>query len=301
VPVQAIVYEKYGSPSVLQLRDVERPVPAEGEVLIRVRAASVNPLDWHFLTGRPLVIRMFAGLLRPKQPILGADVAGTVEAVGSGITTLHPGDEVFGTTGASGSFAEYAAIRAAAAPVAALTALQGLRDKGGLRAGQRALVIGASGGVGTYAVQIAKALGADVAGVCSARNMELVRSLGADRVLDYGRDDFARESARYDVILDLVGNRSLGDCRRALAATGIYVAIAGAPSRTLWMSLTGGKRMVSMITRPNEADLLVIRDLLDSRKVRSVIDRRYPLSKAAEAVRYVGEKHSRGKVVLTIG
>jgi NADPH:quinone reductase-like Zn-dependent oxidoreductase len=313
--LKAIVYENYGAPSVLRLREIEKPAPLEGEVLIRVRAASVNPLDWHFLTGRPLVVRMFAGLLRPKHPILGADISGSIEAVGSGVRTLHAGDDVFGTTGASGSFAEYAAIRegrltrkpanvgfdeAAAAPVAALTALQGLRDKGGLRGGQRVLILGASGGVGTYAVQIAKSFGAHVTGVCSGRNVDLVRCLGADRVLGYDRDDFARESATYDVILDLVGKRSLADCKRALAEAGVYIAIAGAPSRTLWMSLTGGKRMVSMITRPNQADLGIVRDLLESGKIRSVIDRRYPLSGAADAVQYVGEKHSRGKVVLTI-
>jgi len=284
-------------------------------VLIQIRAASVNPLDWHFLMGKPLLVRMFSGLLAPKQPILGADIAGTVEAVGTGVTSVRQGDEVFGTTGKSGSFAEYASVRAAnvtrkptnlsaeeaaAAPVAALTALQGLRDNGRIRSGQRVLINGASGGVGTYAVQIAKSFGADVTGVCSARNADLVLSLGADRVVDYGRDDFTRGGTRFDLIFDLVGNRSLGDCRRALAAEGIYVAIAGAPSRTIWMSMTGGKRMVSMITHPNPTDLGIVRDLLESGKVRSVIDRKYPLSDAADAIRYVMDGHARGKVVLTI-
>jgi NADPH:quinone reductase-like Zn-dependent oxidoreductase len=313
--MKAIVYRKYGSPDVLALQEVEKPTVGDGGVLVRVHAASVNPLDCYFLTGTPWVVRLFSGLLKPKRPFLGVDVAGKVEAVGEKVTRLRPGDLVFGTGDIPGTFAEYVSLpehalvtkpdnvtheEAAAAPVAALTALQGLRDKGKIQAGHGVLIIGAGGGVGTYAVQVAKSFGAEVAGVCSAGKADLVRSLGADKVIDYAREDFARSEGRYDLILDLVGNRSLADCKRALKPTGICVAAAGGVGRLLAIAVTGGKRVVGMLSQPTQDDLHVIQGLLESGKVRSVIDRRYPLAEVPEAIRYVGEGHAGGKVVITM-
>ena len=314
--MKAIVYQKYGSPDVLALQEVDKPAVTDGHVLVRVHAASVNPIDWHFLRGTPLIVRIFAGLVKPKRKILGGDVAGSVEAVGGDVTQLQPGDEVFGSPGFDlGAFAEYLCVsedsvvpkpanltyeEAAAVPAAALTALQGLRDKGQVQQGHEVLINGASGGVGTFAVQIAKSFGAEVTGVCSARNLDMVRSIGADRVIDYNEEDFTKPGGRYDLILDAVGNRSLSDCKRALRANGIYVSAAGSPVRSLWMSMTGGKKMVSLSVRSNQEDLSFMKELLEAKKVTPVIDRRYPLSNVAEALRYLGEGHTQGKVVITV-
>lgn len=311
--MKAVLYQKYGSPDVLELQEVDKPTVTEGEVLVRVHAASVNPLDWHFLRGKPFVVRIFAGLVKPKRKILGADVAGRVEAVGGKVTQLQPGDEIFGNK--SGAFAEYLCVpeygvvlkpanltyeEAAAVPVAALTALQGLRDKGGIQPGHKVLINGASGGVGTFAVQIAKSFGAEVTGVCSTRNLDMVRSIGADRVIDYSEEDFTQTGGRYDLILDAVGNHSLSDAKRALHANGIYVAVAGSVGRALWIAMTGRKRMVSMLTKSNREDMGFLKELLETGKVTPVIDRRYPLSEVAEALRYLEEGHAQGKVVITV-
>ncbi len=313
--MKAMVYRNYGSPDVLELQDIDKPTVTDGELLVRVHAASVNPDDWHFLRGTPFVVRMMAGLVRPKRKILGVDVAGRVEAVGGNVTRFQPGDEIFGSSANSGAFAEYLCVpedgvvlkpahltyeEAAAVPVAALTALQGLRDRGQIQPGHKVLINGASGGVGTFAVQIAKSLGAEVTGVCSTRNLDMVRSIGADRVIDYSTEDFTQTGGRYDLILDAVGNRSLSDCKRALHAEGICVAAAGSPVRALWMLMTGGKKMVSMLTKPNQEDVGFLKDLLESKKVTPVIDRRYPLSEVAEALRYLEEGHAQGKVVISV-
>ncbi len=314
--MRAIVYQKYGSPDELELQEVDQPTPADGEVLVRIHATSANPLDWHFLRGTPFVVRAMAGLLKPKHQILGADVAGRVEAVGGKVTQFQPGDEIFGCGNPLGAFAEYLCLpekgvvlkpanlsyeQAAAVPVAALTALQGLRDKGQIQPGHEVLINGAAGGVGTFAVQIAKSLGAEVAGVCSTRNLEMVQSIGADRVIDYSKEDFTRTGERYDVILDLVGNRSGSDYKRALHANGILVAAASeSVLRTQWMVMTGGKNMVSMLTKPNHKDLGFLKDLLETGKVSPVIDRSYALSEVAEALRYLEKGHAQGKVVITV-
>ncbi|MFQ5837611.1 MAG: NAD(P)-dependent alcohol dehydrogenase [Thermoplasmata archaeon] len=311
--MKAMVYQKYGSPDVLELQEVDKPTVTDGEVLVRVHAASANPLDWHFLRGTPLVVRIWAGLVKPKRKILGVDVAGRVEAVGGKVTQFQPSDEIFGMK--SGAFAEYLCVpedgvvlkpanltyeEAAAVPVAALTALQGLRDKGQIQPGHKVLINGASGGVGTFAVQIAKSFEAEVTGVCSTRNLDMVRSIGADRVIDYSEEDFTQTGGRYDLILDAVGNHSLSDCRRALHANGIYVAVAGSLGRALWIAMTGRKRMVSMLTKSNREDLGFLKELLETGKVTPVIDRRYPLSEVAEALRYLEEGHAQGKVVITV-
>ena len=314
--MKAIVYYEYGSPDVLELKEIDKPVVKDDEVLVRVHATSVNPLDWHFLRGTPLVVRVMAGLLNPRRKILGADVAGRVEAVGGKVTQFQPGDEIFGSSNHLGAFAEYLRVpedgvvlkpanltyeEAAAVPVAALTALQGLRDKGQIRPGHKVLINGASGGVGTFAVQIAKSFGAEVTGVCSTRNLEMVRSIGADRVIDYSKEDFTQTGGRYHLILDAVGNRSLSDCKRALHADGIYVAAAGSPARGLWMLMTrGAKKMVAMLTKPTQEDVGFMKELLESKKVTPVIDRRYRLSEVAEALRYLEEGHAQGKVVITV-
>jgi NADPH:quinone reductase-like Zn-dependent oxidoreductase len=323
--MRAVVHCEYGSPDLLELREVPRCVPGEDELLVRVRAAAVNPLDWHYVRGTPYVARLLEmGLRKPKVIRLGVDFAGTVEAVGAKVTRFRPGDDVFG--GRTGSFAEYVCVRehravvhkppnvtfeqAAAVPVAAVTALQGLRDEGALRPGQKVLVNGASGGVGTFAVQLAKASGAEVTGVCSTRNVELVRSLGADRVVDYTREDFAAGAERYDVLLDNVGNRALSDCRRVLAPEGRYVMVGGPKGRwldpfpraiavhvTSWFV---PQRMGMFLAQLNPEDLTALGDLLASGKVTPVIDRRYPLAEVPAAIRYVEEGRARGKVVITV-
>src|SRR3954467_12163998 len=322
--MKAIAYHSFGSPDVLRCEGIEKPVPGDDEVLIAVRAASVNPLDWHFLRGTPYIGRLQFGLRKPKTPRLGADVAGRVEAAGRNVTQFKPGDEVFGAC--RGAFAEYACApesalalkpetvtfeQAAAAPVAGLTALQALRDKGRLQPGQTVLINGAAGGVGTFAVQIAKQLGADVTGVCSARNVETVRSLGADWVIDYTQEDFTRSGQRYDLILDCVGNHPLSACRRALNPQGIYI-IVGAPDgrwisplprvfQALVMSRLGSQSLVPFLTRGNQQDLIILRDLMAAGKVTPVIDRSYSLEEVPEAIRYLEGGHARGKVVITVG
>jgi NADPH:quinone reductase-like Zn-dependent oxidoreductase len=316
--MKAIVYTKFGPPDVLQLREVEKPVPKEDEILIRVRAASVNAYDWRHLRADPFLIRfMGAGLLRPKHKILGADVAGQVEAVGKNVKQFQPGDEVFGE-GGYGGFAEHVCVdekrfvlkpaflafeEAAAMPMAALTALQGLRDKGGIRAGQKVLINGASGGVGTFAVQIAKSFGTEVTGVCSTAKMDLVRSIGADHVIDHTREDVTENKKRYDLIFDVAVFRSVLKYRRILGSGGKYVLAGGSMARIfqlLCLSMTGARDMKLIVANANQKDLLSIIDLFSAGKVRSIIDKRYPLSETAEALRYLEEGRARGKVVITV-
>ena len=321
--MKAILFPKYGSPDVLQLSEVEKPTPNENQVLVKVIAASANPLDWHRMRGEPFLARMGEGLRKPKNPKLGADIAGRVEVVGKNVTEFKPGDEVFGAVGAGG-FAEYVCAReksfalkpgnisfeaAAAAPVVGFTALQGLRDTGQIQAGQKVLVNGASGGVGHFAVQIAKSYGTEVTGVCSTRNLDMVRSIGADHVIDYTREDFSRNEQRYDLIYDAIGNRSVLAYRRALKPQGKCV-IAGFTSLPRLfghlvlgrlMSKAGGKKISMMgVSNANKEDLVLIKELLESVKVVPVIDRRYPLSETAEAIRYVEKGHARGKVIITV-
>jgi len=326
--MKAVVYTDYGSPDVLEIRDIKRPVPNDDQVLIRVRAASINPLDWHYIEGTPYIMRAFGvGLRKPKDPRLGVDMAGEVEAIGKNVTQFKPGDEVFG--GRNGAFAEYVCARAdraialkpsnitfeqaASVPIAAITALQGLRDKGHISPGQKVLINGASGGVGTFAVQIAKSWGAEVTGVCSTRNLDLVRSLGADHVIDYTKEDFTKGEQRYDVILDNVGTQPLSGFKRALVPNGICVMIGGGgpndggligpmarPIKALFLSPFMTQKMGMMMAELNKKDLNVLGDLMQSGKVKPVIDRTYPLSQIADAIRYLEQGHARGKVVITI-
>lgn len=321
--MKAILFPNYGSPDVLQLTEVEKPTPNENQVLVKVYSAAANPLDWHRMEGKPILARMGEGFRKPKNPKLGADIAGRVEAVGSNVTEFKPGDEVFGAIG-SGGFAEFGLTReknlalkptnisfdeAAASPVAALTALQGLRDFGKIQAGQTILVNGAAGGVGTFAVQIAKSYGAQVTGVCSTRNLDMVRSIGADHVVDYTREDFTRNGQQYDLIYDAIGNRSALDLRRALKPNGICV-IAGFTSLARLfqnmilgrvLSKRGNRKIGSMgISNVNKADMLSIKELLETRKVIPVIDRCYPLHETAEAIRHLEQGHARGKVIVRV-
>ncbi len=323
--MKAIVYTKYGSPDVLQLKDVEKPAPRDDEVLVRVHAASVNAYDWHFLTADIFLLRvMGGGLFKPKLTRLGADVAGRVEAVGKNAHQFQPGDEVFGDMAGhgNGSFAEYVSApetafalkpanlsfeEAAAVPMAAVTALQGLRDEGQIRPGQRVLINGASGGVGTFAVQIAKSFGAEVTAVCSTRNLDQARSLGADHVIDYTREDFTRSGRQYDLILAANGYHSLSAYKRALTPRGVYVMAGGTSAQIFQamllgslMSKTGGKKMGGVSAKTTQGDLVFVQGLLETGKVVPVIDRRYALSETAEALRYLGEGHARGKVVITV-
>ncbi len=323
--MKAAVYTRYGPPDVVvQIADVEKPIPKDNEVLIQVRAASVNPLDWHFMRGTPYFVRIMTGLRKPKITRLGVDVAGQVEAVGGNITQFKPGDEVFGSC--RGAFAEYACTsesalvakpnnvtfeQAASAPVAAFTALQGLRDKGQIRPGQKVLINGAAGGVGTFAVQIAKWFGADVTGVCSTRNVDMVRSIGTDHVIDYTQEDFTKRGQRYDLIFDCVGNHPLSACRRVLNPKGIYVMVGDRSGRgmigllsrliaALVLSWFVSQKLVTFLARPSKADLSIVRELMATGKVRPVIDKRYRLNEVPEAIRYLEEGHARGKVVITL-
>ena len=321
--MKAIVYYSYGSPDVLEFKEVEKPVPNENEVLIKVRAASVNPLEWHFMRGKPYFMRLMGiGLLKPKNNILGVDIASRVEAVGRNEKRFQPGDEVFGRSNSGGGYADYACVdedrlapkpegttfeEAAAIPIAAITALQGLRDKGEIQSGQKVLINGAGGGVGTFAVQIAKSFGAEVTGVCSAKKLEMVSSLGADRVIDYTQEDFTENAERYDLILDNVGNRSIFDLKRSLNRNGICVIIGFSPAimfQTLFLgpliSMTGSKKIGLMSAKITDKDLVFLKELFEAGKVKSIIDRRYPLSEVAEAIRYLEEGHARGKVVITV-
>jgi NADPH:quinone reductase-like Zn-dependent oxidoreductase len=326
--MKAVVYTNYGSPDVLEIRDVKKPVPNDDQILIKVRAAAINPLDWHFMEGTPYIMRALGvGLRKPKDPRLGVDYAGTVEAVGKNVTQFKPGDEVFG--GKTGAFAEYVCARAdravtlkpanvtfeqaASVPIAGITALQALRDKGHVQPGQKVLINGASGGVGTFAVQIAKSFGAEVTGVCSTRNLDLVRSLGADHVIDYTKEDFTKSNERYDVILDNVGNQPLAGFRHALKPNGICVMIGGGgpsdggligpmgrPIVALVMSPFVTQKMGMIMAELNKPDLAILADLMQSGKVKPVIDRTYPLSQIADALRYLEQGHARGKVVITL-
>jgi len=325
--MKAIVYTNYGSPDVLDLEEVEKPVPLDDEILIKVQAASVNAYDWHFLTADVFLIRLMSGgLLKPKFPTLGADIAGRVEAVGSQVKQFKPGDEVFGTARhSSGGFAEYVCAlektlvlkpanvsfeEAAAVPMAALTALQGLRDEGRIRSGQKVLIEGASGGVGTFAIQIAKSFGAEVTAVCSTTKLDIARSLGADHVIDYTKEDFTKNGKRYDLILVANGSHSVIDYKRALNPDGICVISGGGEVSivalirdtllTTWIAKTENKKIGSFMANINPKDLTFVKELLETGKVKPVIDRRYKLSETAEALRYLGEGHARGKVVITV-
>jgi NADPH:quinone reductase-like Zn-dependent oxidoreductase len=319
--MKAFVRDRYGSADVLALRDVEMPDLRDDGVLVRVRATSVNAWDWHMLRGVPYMARLSEGLRRPKTPVLGLDVAGVVEAVGANVTDLEPGDEVFGSR--TGAFAEYVSGRnlvrkpvgatfeqAAAVPTAGQTALQGVRDKGRVGPGQRVLIIGAGGGVGTFAVQVAKALGADVTAVTRTRSLDVVASTGADHVVDYTREDFARSGRRYDVILDIGGNRSLADLRRALTPDGTLVLVG--PGRGQWIGPVkrlvgaavsdrlGRHRVLPFLATPGREDLLVLQALMDEGQVRPVVDRTYRFEEIPEAIRYVEAGHVTGKVVITM-
>jgi NADPH:quinone reductase-like Zn-dependent oxidoreductase len=316
--MKAVVYTKFGPPDVLQLREVGKPVPKENEILIKVRAASVNAYDWRHLRADPFFIRLMgAGLLRPKHRILGADIAGQVEAVGRNVTQFRPGDDVFGE-GGYGGFAEFVCVDekrfvlkpahlsfedAAAVPMAGLTALQGLRDKGRIQAGQKVLINGASGGVGTFAVQIARSFGTEVTGVCSTTKMDLVRSIGADHVIDYTLEDVTKNAQKYDLIFDIAAYRSISKYKRILGPCGNYVLAGGSMARILQlmvMSMTGVKNMGLMVAKINQKDLQFILELMNAGKVKAIIDRRYPLNETADALRYLEEGHARGKVVITV-
>jgi NADPH:quinone reductase-like Zn-dependent oxidoreductase len=324
--MKAVIQDRYGSTDTLEFREVERPVPAADEVLVRVRAAAVNAYDWHLMHGDPKIARLVLGLRAPKARIRGRDFAGLVEAVGSEVKELHPGDEVYGE--ADGAFAEFVCAKdgavgpkpsgltfeqAAAMPLAANTALIGLRDVAGVRPGQSVLVNGASGGVGTFAVQLAKAFGAEVTGVCRTRNLDLVRSLGADHVVDYTQEDFTRTGRRYDIVLDLVGNRSLGAFRRALTPTGTLVlsgggvyeggSVLGPMSlflRRRLMSPFTRRRLLELPAKPGKENLAVLREFVESGQIAPVVERTYPLREAAEAIRHLEQEHARAKIVVTV-
>jgi NADPH:quinone reductase-like Zn-dependent oxidoreductase len=321
--MKAIFRETYGSADILELREVDTPSPKDNQLLLKVCAASVNPLDWHILRGEPFLIRsMGFGLLKPKHQILGADMAGRVEAIGKNVTQFKVGDEVFGS--GMGGFAEYACLsensaahkpanltfeQAAAVPVAGLTALQALRDQGQIQDGQHVLINGASGGVGSFAVQIAKALGAHVTGVCSGKNIEMVRSIGSDHVIDYTKEDFYASGKQYDLIIDNAAFYSIGKPLQAQKATGIYVGVGGSSSTVSALqslifnpiiAKMRGKKVVSFMANVNQADLIFMKELLEAGKVVPVIDRKYSLSETPQAIKYVEEGHTRGKVVITL-
>jgi NADPH:quinone reductase-like Zn-dependent oxidoreductase len=321
--MQAILHSRYGPPDALELKDIDQPVVTDDQVLVRVHAAAVGKGDWLTVQGLPYVARLRYGLPNPKHPVPGFDVAGRIEAVGPNVTQLQPGDAVFGWC--EGSFAEYASVpegqlalkpanlsfeQAAAVPISGFAALQALRDTGGVQPGQQVVVIGASGGVGSFAVQIAKAFGAEVTGVCSTKSVDMVRSIGADHVIDYTQQDFTRTGQRYDLILEMAGNRSLSDLRRALTPKGTLVLVGGSGGR--WFMGTGrtlravlvsplvGQRLRSFFSKPKGADLVVLKELLEAGKLTPVIDRTFPLRETPEAIRYVGEQSTQGKTVITV-
>lgn len=322
--MQAITYGCYGSPDVLELREIPQPVPADNELLIRVNAASANPLDWHYMRGSPYIMRMGSGIGAPKNDRMGVDYAGTVETVGKDVSSFRPGDEVFG--GRTGAFAEYITIRetgnvvkkpdnisfsqAAGVGIAGITALQALRDKGKVKPGDKVLINGASGGVGTFAVQIAKSMGAEVTGVCSTRNVEMVRSIGADHVIDYKNADYTQSGELYDVIIDNVGNHSISSNRGILKPTGRFVIVGGAKGNWLGPLMQPIKAMLiapfvdqhlgMFVAHLNQDDLQMLADLMASGELTPVIDREYTLSQTADAIRYLEEGHARGKVVITV-
>jgi 2-desacetyl-2-hydroxyethyl bacteriochlorophyllide A dehydrogenase len=323
--MKAIVYREFGPPDVLELEDVEKPEPGAGELLVKVHAASVTYSDWSYVRGKPLLVRLIdAGLFRPKHPIPGDDIAGQVEAVGHSVDQFQPGDRVFGDVSGfgRGGFAEYAIApakalahmpvnlayeQAAAVPSAAFVALQGLRDKGEIQAGEQVLIVGASGGIGVFAVQIAKAYGAKVTAVCSSRNLERMHSLGVDHTIDYTQEDFTRNGQSYDLIFAIVGDHSIFNYRQALSSTGRLVVSGGSGTQFFQAMLLGplfssadGKQMGAMYMQPNQADLLFVKELIEAGKISPVIDRVFPLAEAAEAVRYYGRGHAQGKVVISI-
>jgi len=322
--MQAIVYRCYGSPEVLQLESMEKPAPADNEVLVKIKAAAVNPLDWHFMRGSPYIMRLGTGLGAPKETRLGVDFAGTVEAVGKSVKQFKPGDDVFG--GKTGAFADYVTVagdralalkpanvsfeQAASVPIAAITALQALRDKGQLKPGQKVLINGASGGVGTFAVQIARAIGAEVTGVCSGRNTEMVRSIGADHVIDYKQENYTENGLHYDLIIDMVSNHSLSDNRRVLTPGGILVMVGGdsgnwleplmGPIKAFFYSPFVGQEFSLLLAQMRKDDLQTLADLMETGQVVPVIDRRYPLSEVPAAIRYSEEGHARGKIIINL-
>ena len=322
--MKAVVYTRYGPPDVLELKEIAKPLPKDNEVLVKVHAASVNPADWHLVRGEPFLVRLMGyGFLKPRNQIPGCDIAGRVEAVGRFAKQFQPGDDVFGDISRSGGggFAEYVSVpedalalkptgmpfeEAAAAPLAAMTALQGLRDKGRISAGEKVLINGAGGGVGMFAVQIAKSFGAEVTGVCSKKKLDIVRSIGADYVIDYTRVDFTQDRKRYDLILDTAAHHSILDCKRALNAKGIYVLVGGPMASVYqtmllgpWVSM-GSRKMGTLMAKANKKDLLIVKELLEAGKVKPVIDRRYALSEVPEALRYLEEGHAQGKIVITV-
>jgi len=323
--MKAAVYRKYGLPKdVLRLEEVTKPVPKEDEVLVKVHASSLNQYDWHLMTADIFLVRLNMGLVRPKNNVPGADIAGQVEEVGRNVKQFQPGDEVFGDIAAygAGGFAEYVSVpekflarkpanvtveEAAAIPMAAITALQGLRDEGKIRPGHKVLIQGASGGVGTFAIQIAKAFGAEVTAVCSTRNVDQSRSLGADHVIDYTREDFTRNGQRYNLILAANGYHSLSDYKRALTPQGIYVMAGGKPTQMFQalllgslVSEKGGRKMGLVSAKSDQQDLVFMKELFEAGKVRSVVDRCFPLKESVEAMQYLGTGHARGKIVVTI-
>ncbi len=322
--MKAIVSNRYGPPDVLELKEVEKPIPKDNQVLIKVHAASLNYGNLVLLRGKPFLARFAFGLLKPKYSIPGGDIAGRVEAVGKDVKQFQPGDDVFGDLSGCGwsGFAEYVSVpehalalkpanmsfeEAAAVPMAAITALQGLRDKGKIQSGQKVLINGASGGVGTFAVQIAKSFGAEVTGVCSTRNVDILRSIGADHVIDYTKEDFTQKKQSYDLILAVNGYQPISAYKRALSPKGIFVHVGGSGAQLFqamvqgpWISMTGSKKMGSMLQRANQKDLMYMKELLEAGKVKPVIDRCYKLSEVPEAFRYFAEGHAQGKVVITV-
>jgi len=322
--MKAIVQPRYGKPDVLRLEEVEKPAPGEKEILVKIHAASLNAYDWHLLTADIFLVRLMGGgFFKPRNDRPGADIAGVVDVIGTGVTQFKPGDEVYGDiAGKGGGLAEYALARekqlafkpanlsfeqAAAVPMAGITALQGLRDAGRLQAGQRVLIQGAAGGVGTFAVQIAKALGAEVTAVCSTGNLEQARSLGADHVIDYTREDFTRSGKQHNLILAINGYHPLADYKRALTPAGVYV-MAGGKFRQMFeamllgprLSEEGGKKFSGLSTKQSQADLLFLKELIEAGKVKPVVDKRFSLDQASEALRYLGTGHAKGKVIITI-
>jgi NADPH:quinone reductase-like Zn-dependent oxidoreductase len=322
-PMKAVVYSCYGSPDVLELADVAKPIPADDEVLVRIQAAAVNPLDWHYMRGSPYFMRLMSGLGAPTITRLGVDFSGTVEAVGKAVTRFKPGDEVFG--GRTGAFADYVTIResravvlkpanvsheqAASVPIAAITALEALRDKGQLQPGQKVLINGASGGVGTFAVQIAKSFGAEVTGVCSTRNVDMVRSLGADHVFDYKKENYTESGEQYDLIVDMVGNHSLGANRKVLSPEGRMILVGGGkgnwigpmmrPLQAMLVSPFVDQEIITLLAGLDSDDLVLLGELMESGEVTPVLDRRFPLSEVPAAIRYSEEGHARGKIIVT--
>jgi len=319
--MKAMIYEKYGSPDVLKLSEVAKPTAKDNEVLVQIHAASVNPLDWHNMRGTPFLVRLTTGLRYPKNTILGADIAGRVEAVGRNVKHFKPGDEVFGESGLGG-LAEYVCVaedrivhkpanmtfeEAAAIPVAALTALQGLRDKGQIQSGQKVLINGASGGVGTCAIQMAKSFGAEVTAVDKAEKRDIMLAVGADHVIDYIQENFTQHGQRYDLILDVIATRSIIDYMRILDSKGTYVMVGGSTARILQLALLGplisritAKKMGILIHKPNKQDLNDINGLYESGSIKPIIDKHFPLHEVPDALRYYGEGQTRGKIVITM-